>query len=203
MANRLIFEGVNDRHVVRNLLIQYNLGYLFDYKDKQGFTNLCDTLGEELQATDLQNLGIIIDADEDCKRNWQKVLHIVADQYPFIQAPVAPVGEGTIIDVAEDKRVGIWVMPDNRERGKVEDFVADLIPQGDVLWPRAKNDVSEIPDDHRLFKPTYLPKAEIHTWLAWQEEPGTRMGEALTKKYLLHDCPAAIAFVNWARRLLS
>jgi hypothetical protein len=36
----------------------------------------------------------------------------------------------------------------------------------------------------RKFALGHFAKAHIHTWLAWQSDPGTPMGLALTKKYL-------------------
>jgi hypothetical protein len=55
--------------------------------------------------------------------------------------------------------------------------------------------------DDRPFKEK-LKKAHVHTWLAWQEEPGTPMGLAITKKYLknVHSEPC-LRFISWIRRL--
>lgn len=38
---------------------------------------------------------------------------------------------------------------------------------------------------------------EIHTWLAWQEEPGKPFGIALKAGYFDHQSPAADHFVDW------
>jgi len=103
----------------------------------------------------------------------------------------------------DSKKMGIWVMPDNKSAGALEDFVGKLIAEGDTLWPKAQADVNGIPQADRRFKETYLSKAQIHTWLAWQEEPGTRMGETFKKKYLDPNHPQASAFVNWIRSLLA
>jgi len=44
-------------------------------------------------------------------------------------------------------------------------------------------------------------KAQIHTWLAWQKEPGKPMGQAITKRFFDHTTPHAQQFMDWIRRL--
>ena len=117
--------------------------------------------------------------------------------------PAAPDPDGTVVETADGKRIGIWVMPDNQSAGALEDFVAMLIADDDTLWPKAQSDVDNIPEEDRRFKKTYHSKAQVHTWLAWQEEPGTRMGATFKKKYLDPAHPQAQAFANWMKRLLQ
>ncbi len=38
---------------------------------------------------------------------------------------------------------------------------------------------------------------DMHTWLAWQEEPGKPFGIALKAGYFDHQSPAADHFVDW------
>jgi hypothetical protein len=94
-------------------------------------------------------------------------------------------------------------MPNNSLKGTLEDFVCNIIEPSDVLWPKVQVDVNAIPDEHRRFRPTYLSKAMVHTWLAWQEEPGTKMGECFKKKYLDPAHANTAMFVAWARRLVT
>lgn len=49
----------------------------------------------------------------------------------------------------------------------------------------------------------YLRKANIHTWLSWQEEPGKPMGQAITKRYLDTSAPHAQQLIDWMRRLFA
>lgn len=210
MVNRLLFEGPDDKHVVMNLLFNHeHEGELLcdrfgknDCKVKEGIENLIDTLSEELKATDLGRLGIILDADTDLARQWARVTRVL-DEHGCLAVPAAPNADGTIVETTDGKRIGIWVMPDNKSAGALEDFVGKLIAEDDTLWPKAQADVNGIPIEERRFRETYLSKAHVHTWLAWQEEPGTRMGETFRKKYLDPDHPQATAFVDWVRRLLA
>jgi len=54
---------------------------------------------------------------------------------------------------------------------------------------RARRCVSEIPVEERRFVESYATKALIHTWLAWQDDPGTPLGQAITKRYFDADGP--------------
>ncbi|GAC1468243.1 MAG: hypothetical protein PVS3B1_23760 [Ktedonobacteraceae bacterium] len=43
----------------------------------------------------------------------------------------------------------------------------------------------------------------LHTWLAWQEEPGTPMGQAITKRYVDASSPHALPLISWFRRVFG
>ena len=51
------------------------------------------------------------------------------------------------------------------------------------------------------FPKKYFSKAQLHTWLAWQAEPGMPFGTALTAACFASDTPKALDFVNWFKRL--
>lgn len=206
MINRLIFEGPDDKHVVMSLLYNHEhngsrLDEVFAAKDKGGIDNLVGTLREELGATDLGNLGVVLDADADVSRQWARVSRVLAE-YGCNVVPPIPDMNGTIVETNDGKRIGIWVMPDNQNAGAVEDFIAALIAEGDQLWPKAQTDVDAIPTEHRRFRNVHISKARVHTWLAWQEQPGIRMGQTFRIGCLDPQHPRAQAFVNWLKRLL-
>ena len=46
-------------------------------------------------------------------------------------------------------------------------------------------------------------QGHVHTGRAWQEKPGTRMGENFKEKDLDPNHPQATTFVDWIRRLLA
>ena len=132
------------------------------------------------RQSDLEILAIVVDADLDLKSKWAELSHKIRT-LGYETCPNQPDPHGTIIVEENMPLLGVWIMPDNNITGVLEDFVAALIPEGDPLWPRAQQCVDQIPREQRPFKEASLPKARIHTWLAWQEEPGTKMGEALGK----------------------
>jgi hypothetical protein len=126
--------------------------------------------------------------------------------------PRTPVENGWVSDPISfyetPVRVGIWLMPNDLARGgMLEDFAVQLIREGDVLLERARLALDEIEKiteigDQR-FTPAHRSKALIHTWLAWQRNPGRPMGTAIKAGYLKYDATPALAFVAWLRRLFT
>jgi hypothetical protein len=94
-------------------------------------------------------------------------------------------------------------MPDNQTTpGILENFVSFLIPDTDTsLWQYAQDCVNKIPVQPH-FSEGDAPKADIHTWLAWQEEPGQRLGDAITNSFNA-DAPHALKLIDWVRRVFD
>ena len=82
-------------------------------------------------------------------------------------------------------------------------FIEFLVPTGDVLWPKAVACIEQLCEKERRFRPNHEIKAQVHTWLAWQEEPGTPLGQAITKRYLDPDAPHAHQLIDWICRLFD
>jgi len=83
----------------------------------------------------------------------------------------------------------------------LETFLSYLVPQDDNLWNRVLNCVGSIPEDERLFRPQHKIKAQIHTYLAWQENPGRPMAQAITNRYLRAETAQAASFIAWIQSL--
>lgn len=93
-------------------------------------------------------------------------------------------------------------MPDNRSMGKLEDFLRFLVPAARRrLFAHVKFSVQGIPEEDRLFSKPDETKALIHTWLAWQKEPGRPFGTAITAKFLDPNVPQVDVLVAWMKRL--
>jgi hypothetical protein len=111
--------------------------------------------------------------------------------------------DGTLIAHPEHPTIGVWLMPDNMRPGYLEHLVADMIAPDDRLWPYALSCVQSLDDIDRRFASVRARKAEVHTWLAWQEYPGTRLSEAVVRQYIDANCATATSFVNWFHRWLD
>jgi len=210
MAERflLLVEGKDDEHVSKRLFEHHHVSETFTVrptKEDGGVDVLLGSLPTQLKASDLERLGIVVDADTDLAARWAAIRNILL-RAGGLDIPATPDPDGTIIAVERPDRtlrVGVWIMPDNTIRGMLEDFVTCLVPADDTLWPRAVDCVAQIPESERRFSPTHQAKAHIHTWLAWQEDPGTPMGLAITKRYLDVEAEHAQRFVVWVRRLFD
>jgi hypothetical protein len=202
----LLVEGPDDAHVFYHLSTHYQLQDKFIIKSKEGYENLRDSLPSELKGrSDLERLGIVVDADADLDARWMALRNILRAS-GATNLPKKPDPTGTIIDVQRPDRtlvVGVWIMPNNQLPGMLEDFISFLVPTQDSLWNRAGDCVRQIPEQDRRFPLVQQTKAHLHTWLAWQEEPGKPMGQAITKRYLNANAPYAQHLINWLRCLFE
>jgi uncharacterized protein DUF3226 len=95
-------------------------------------------------------------------------------------------------------------MPDNASEGMMETFASALVPAADACWAHARATVVGLPDTARRFDvDRCADKASLHTWLAWQEEPGCRTGLAVSRNLLRADTVATAALIGWIERWLS
>jgi hypothetical protein len=72
-----------------------------------------------------------------------------------------------------------------------------------TLLDRARWCVDEIPGEERRFAEVHAVKALIHTWLAWQDGPGTPLGLAIAKRYFEPEGPHVHQLLAWLTRLFA
>lgn len=198
----LMVEGSDDEHVVKHICGQRRLGKIENIHAYGGKDPLIQGIGVRLKESDIGALGIILDADTDLHARWQAVAFRLKEG-GYSDVPAAPAPEGTVIESPADSllpRVGVWIMPDNQVPGILEDFLRFLVPSADGLLAHADQAIASIPAGQRRFSDLSEPKARIHTWLAWQEEPGKPFGQAISARYLDPTLPAANIFAGWLHR---
>jgi len=198
----LLVEGPEDREVIYQFCNYYGIDNrsLFAVEPKQGFNNLLTDLRVRIR-TGVKVLGVVIDADLDLNARWEQIGSAIASHsYDF---PSCPAPGGTLLEAPSTIRpkIGIWLMPDNQVSGILEDFLLRLANEDDRLIARAENTVDAIPETERLFGETKQSKAIIHTWLAWQAEPGTPLGLAIARRYLDPTRNPAPEFKVWLESL--
>lgn len=200
-------------------------------ESKGGVNSLMNVLEKRLAIKDIRRaqdcIGVVLDADEvfenetnqegegdgpemGVARRWQRVRDILL-KGGYTDVPDIPERSGTIVGFSQQElpNVGIWLMPDNQHSGTLEHFISFLIPsiEQNVLWKLTQDCLRNIPDQDSLpageqrFRPADDRKARVHTWLAWQREPGKPMGQAITKRFLDVEAPHALALVAWICRL--
>lgn len=160
-------------------------------------------LSTELKGRELHQLGLILDADDDAEASWRRARGWFANLFPDM--PKQPLPGGFISQPDEmGKQLGIWIMPDNQSRGMLETFLMFLIP--DQQDPLVKYAVTARDRAKKLgapFKKAHEDKAKIHTWLAWQDEPGPRLQDAVRHRVLDPTSPHSKPFVAWFRKLFE
>jgi hypothetical protein len=198
-SNVLLVEGRDDFHVISSLLAFHHVPVTFKIESKEGLSNILRVLPIQIKGSGVTRVGLVVDADADLAAIWLRIVAILRIS-GYSDAPPMPAPDGTILSAPSRPTVGIWVMPDNKLSGMLEDFVKILIPETDNLLSYVDAAIASVPEAERRYASAHAAKAFIHTWLAWQSEPGTPMGQAITKKYLNPAAPHGAAFVNWITR---
>jgi hypothetical protein len=199
----LLVEGVDDKHVMGHICGNRGIPPLDEIKDYDGVDDLLKSFPIRLKMSEGDIIGVVIDADTDLASHWEAIRNPLI-QKGYASVPTAPSLDGTIIDPPAGTllpRVGVWIMPDNRTTGILEDFLRFLVPEGSVLFRHATESVATIPAGERRFGEAAKPKAVIHTWLAWQEKPGRPLGTAITARYLDPNVPQVDVLVSWLKTL--
>ena len=207
MANRkiLLVEGDDDAHVLKHICGNRGIPHLDEVKQLGGDRNLLSTIAVQLKASNEEGdvVGVVMDADTNVDARWQSIRHRFLEAgYHDVNVPEQPDPCGTILESPGGTllpRAGIWIMPDNTTTGILEDFLAFLVPQPDSLFEHVNTSVDSIPD--RRFSELDKPKAIMHTWLAWQKEPGQPYGTAIMSRFLDATLPQADILVSWLNRL--
>ena len=214
----LLVEGLDDCHVIRAIARAHGIesastrlengGFRVTWGPAEveiqpvgGYRELLDVVPVQVAIGDRDALAIVVDANDDLAARWQ-ALKDRLDRAGYPGLPDRPDPAGTIIQYSHGPRFGVWLMPDNRLPGMIEDFVGLLVPARDTLFPRVDGFLASIPEQDRLFPEARRPKAHVHTWLGIQEEPGKPLGQAITARYLDPHCPHVEPFLKWLRAAL-
>ena len=199
----LLVEGSDDRHVLRAICEARRIDLPDEIRPHGGTSDLLPAITRQLEASRGEGdiVGVVLDADHDLDARWESVCYRLR-RTGYDQMPSAPCPDGTIIQPPNDSplvKVGVWIWPDNSSQGILEDFLRVLVPAQDPLLPHADSVVKSLPDYR--FTQNERPKAIIHTWLAWQSDPGRPYGTAITAGFLDACVPRVGLLVSWLRRL--
>lgn len=200
----LLTEGDSDCHVIVSLCSYYKLeaelfGFFSCGNDDQVLKKanaLLNLDGENKKEV----IGIVLDADRDLSACWQRVKDKFSRyQYTF---PDRPTEGGTILEADLLPKLGVWLMPNNIDVGMLEDFCLQLVDLNKVTLVEENIQLAK-EKNITSFKEVHSSKALIHTYLAWQDEPGKPLGQAITAKILEPDHLIAKEFKNWLIKLFS
>ena len=210
-------EGRDDLHAILHLLIRHG----FDYEPqrqplwlpsideiKGGKTGVLDNLERLVRASANTRVGFVLDADDSVENTWRAISHRL--EAAGVSPPRAVPADGFVGESGEFRaRVGVWLMPDNRQEGErgegtLEHFLETLVQEADPLLPHAREATARAKSEHGARYPEGdVKKAVLHAWLAWQKEPGLPYGTAIRAEYFRHDSPTAGRFVGWFRRVFE
>jgi hypothetical protein len=202
---RLLVEGADDFHSVIHLLARHGYGWddastVRPYvQSLGGIEPLFEALPIALKGP-YERLGVVFDANLGLSNRWAQIRGLA--QRVGIAIPDVLANDGAIVaGLRPGSRIGFWFMPDNSSPGSLENFLGKLVPKDDPIWAYADEAAFEARRRGGRCPEKEHVKSALHTWLAWQEEPGLPFGTALRARIFLHESEDALRFVGWFRRL--
>ena len=193
----LLVEGNTDKFVIEKLRDDAHLPKNFDISAKDSVDKLIESISAEI-VTSKGTIGILVDADENLQSRWDAIKNRLSNKYTV---PDKLPTEGLIIE-GHDKKIGVWIMPNNKLTGMLEDFIAMLVPKNDPLMPIVDSTLTYLETKElNLYTQIHKPKTKIRTWLAWQKDPDTSMGTAISKHILETEQDICQNFVEWLQKL--
>ena len=99
---------------------------------------LVDGIETTVKTSTNRIVGFLLDADKPVLGRWQSVVsrlqNVGFENLPERPPPGGFIGES----ITYKARVGVWLMPDNVQDGKLEDFLRLLIIESDLLISHAQ-----------------------------------------------------------------
>jgi hypothetical protein len=209
---QLIVEGQDDRQAVVELMRFHVPGW-----PKQGKVNApviirlggsvteilaTGSLNLTLKTSPLKILGVMLDADGGTKPSarYDSFRNQCSEIFPNLPKHLPQ--DGLIADNGE-KKLGLWIMPDNTTEGGLEAFLQHFVPPEDrSLWNHAVASCIEAKKCGAKHKePHHVVKANMYSFLSWQDPPGQSPGNAISRSVLNAHSPSAVPFLDWFRKL--
>jgi hypothetical protein len=217
LPKKLLVEGEADRAFfeaccrVAGLAGLVQVGPPTDFSGKgDGRANalhILPRLLEDMNDGNVTHLAIIIDADFEQTnglgfgRTWQKAAAIFKDAGYNVGSHPKPQPGGYVFSHPDGlPDAGLWIMPDNSSDGFLEDFVkAAIIDDEKTLFNLAGNSVQGLKSPK--FRPIHRSKAELATWMAWQETPGQRLVGAVGNELISFQYGFAKHLIEWLKQV--
>ncbi|MEA1951909.1 MAG: DUF3226 domain-containing protein [Planctomycetota bacterium] len=204
----LRIEGKDDKFALATLLTRHDINYdskpwpanYPEFIESGGVTEMLDGMKLSIEAAGRNPIGFVLDADSPLQNRWEAVCDRLREV--GFKPPSIPPADGFCEYTKKHKTtVGVWLMPDNQQDGKLETFLRTLIDENDGLIEHATASTRQAKELGSRFSDPNSEKAVLHAWLAWQEEPGCPFGTAIKARFFTHESPAAAGFVDWFKRL--
>jgi hypothetical protein len=197
------------RHVNPNLWPVENRGAgaaVFVKPPEEGLEDLLKeaSLYTELNTSGRRAFAVVMDAETKPTSAWNRVRQFASNATPqFKNIPQTMPETGLILENENGVNVGLWVMPDNKSAGMLEDWLRRLVPdEHSALWGHAVASVTTARSEFGAgCRDAVLSKAHLHAHLSWQDPPGERIGAAIASKTLDPNSPSALPFVAWFNKV--
>ena len=192
----ILVEGQTDKVIIEKIAMKATRRDV-TFSVQNGIGNLLKRIKTYPKASGARRIGIIIDANNDLNGRWQSVYDRLRRSELEIELPNMPDRDGFIQECGQ-QRIGIWLMPDNRDPGMIEDFIQKIIPN-DNRWELAVEFIDKAMENGITFQES---KAKVYAWLAIVE-PGLKLGTVMDKNVFEFDNEDFRRFENWICKFLD
>lgn len=211
-TNILLVEGEADRAFFEALCQRFNLtvkvqvttprdaGHQRDTK-QAAFSVLEKIYVRQLADESIKRLAIVIDADRATDGGgFERTLTQLSQRLNPEGYALRTEAERSGLLFAHNNGlndIGAWIMPNNADEGALEHWIqCNLHPDESALMQHAQTSIDQIPNAIK-FKPIRRTKAEVATWLAWQEQPDHGLWQAVKPGLLDESAPQFLAIKAW------
>jgi len=165
---KLLVEGETDKYVIPYLMEANGVAWPeppdhpVDIEAYGGVDEILKpgVIELEIGASGREALGVVVDANGDAAARWDGVKTWCGSEFPDLPDQIP--AEGLVVVHPSGPRFGVWIMPDNRFTGMLEDFLVRLIPDDSRhLYEIARNSVAEAKRNRAPFRDVHERKAEI------------------------------------------
>ena len=204
--NILLVEGPHDASVISGLLQKHRI-QIPDFKIEVcvGLTNLLTKLDLYLKNSSAYDvIGVVVDADTSVESRWQQLRDrlLKFGKYACKRMPLNETGMIVCPIDAEDARAGVWILPNNKYQGTLENFLLDMVPQDDELLEEVERELVHLEKENlNRYENKSRDKAKVHTYLSWEENPGCSLNTAIVSRILDSNTELANGFVMWIKNL--
>jgi hypothetical protein len=208
---KLLIEGNDQQFAIAELMKNFVPDWGMDISSWKVLIQTCNgssnilsrlALAAGFKEQGIEALGLIGDADESFQGRWDSIKGFCEIYFP--DTPDRMPESGLILSRKGTPRFGAWIIPGNKSGGMVEIFCRFMVPkEAESLWQYAGKSHAEAREHGADWLGSHKKKAHIHTWPAWRNPPGERMGSAIAKKLLDPDSDACKPFVKWFRELFQ
>lgn len=173
---------------------------------KEGVFQQLDLLLPQLNDGAYTHIGIVVDADYRLHHGlgYQRTIDRVSE---IVQPYDFELDQDSVHGIRFKNRegladFGLWIMPDNRQEGMLEDWIKSCIKESEQpLFQQATNAVQQISSPK--FSEHMTSKVEVATWLAWQKQPGHGLYGAIKDELLDMEAELFKEMAQWLLTIFS
>lgn len=214
-AKLLLVEGPTEMRLVPELMRANGMPWGDDVigtevpliRPRGGVDNVLKrgVISSEAKASGLRNLGVIVDANGDAQQRWTALRNRCSAELPDLPPmPEQIPSDGLVCSRPDGSKFGVWIMPDNQHQGALEHFLLNLVPSDAAsLLDFAQESVLTARSRGAPVREQDVSKATVHTWLAWQRDPGLQLHVAVKNRVLDPNQPESAPFVSWFQQLFG